>query len=181
MALTNTEQRIWEYIRAAYPQGIRSDAWDSGTVTESYDQERAILFAALETAIEAGVSRLSLQTCDATGITEWETFLGISINPLLPLTQRRAQVLSKLIGSHSTITNIRTVIESYLGTDASGYIITEKWKISSNVDDVWTYIVSVYSKPVGYDETVMRNLLEYIQPLHCVLELETTPTILDAI
>lgn len=27
----------------------------------------------------------------------------------------------------------------------------------------------------------MRTLLEAIQPLHCVLELETTPTILDAL
>lgn len=65
MSLTATEQRIWEYIRAAYPQGIRSDAWDEGSLTESYDIVRAKLFASIQTAIETGVKQLSLQTCDA--------------------------------------------------------------------------------------------------------------------
>ena len=179
--MTSTEQRIWEYIRWAYPQGIRQDAWEDGSITESYDKVRAILFATIQEAIEHGVKQLSVQTCDADGIYLWEEFLGLPTNPLLPLSERRAKVISRLIGSHSTITNIRTVIESYLGTDATGYKITEKWKISSNLDDVWTYIISVYSKPVGYSEDVFRSLIEDIQPAHCVLEIETTPVILDAI
>ena len=75
---------------------------------------RAILFATIQEAVEHGVKQLSVQTCDADGIYLWEEFLGLPTNPLLPLSERRAKVISRLIGSHSTITNIRTVIESYL-------------------------------------------------------------------
>lgn len=179
--MNSIETRIWEYIRAAYPQGVRNDAWEVGSLTESYDQMRATLFASIEKAVEDGVAKLSLQTCWADGIELWEEFLWVAINPALPIAERRAKVISKLIGSHSTITNIRTVIESYIGTGSTWYRITEKWKISADVNDVWTYIISIYSKPLGYDETVFRTLIENIQPIHCVLEIEATPVIVDAI
>lgn len=181
MSLTSTEQRIWEYIRVAYPQGIRGNAWDPWSITESYDQTRAVLFGMVDSAVANWVKQLSLQTCDATWITIWEDFLWLPTNPASLLTERRARVISKLIWSHSTVTNIRTVIESYLWTWPTGYKITEKWKISTVGSEVWTYIVSVYSKPAWYDETIMRSLIESIHPLHCVLELETTPVILDAL
>lgn len=61
--MTSIETRIWEYIRAAYPQGVRNDAWEVGSLTESYDQMRATLFASIEKAVEDGVAKLSLQTC----------------------------------------------------------------------------------------------------------------------
>lgn len=181
MSLNSTEQHIWEYIRGAYPQGIRNNAWDTGSITESYDQVRAVLFGAIDSAVESWVKQLSIQTCDENWIVLWEEFLWLPTNPASLLTERRARVISRLIGSHSTITNIRTVIESYLWAWPTSYKITEKWAISTNVDDVWTYIVSVYTKPTWYDETVMRDLLESVQPIHCVLLLETTPVILDAL
>lgn len=179
--MTSNEQRIWEYIRWAYPQWIRQDSWETGSLTENYDQVRALLFSTIQDAVENGVKQLSIQTCDASWILMWEEFLWLPINPLLPISERKAKVISRLIGSHSTVTNIRTVIESYLETDYTGYSITEKWKISSNVDDVWTYIISIYTKPVWYDENVFRGLIEDIQPAHCVLEIESTPVMIDAI
>lgn len=179
--MTSNEQRIWEYIRWAYPQGIRQDAWEDGSITEGYDKVRAKLFATIQDAVETWVKQLSVQTCDATWTQMWEEFLWLPTNPALPLSERKAKIISRLIGSHSTITNIRTVIESYLESDSTGYKITEKWKISADVNDVWTYIISVYTKPSWYSEAVFRWLIEEIHPAHCVLEIESTPIIIDAI
>lgn len=181
MALNSTEQRIWEYIRGAYPQGIRNDAWKEWSVTESYDQVRWVIFWAIDSAIETGVHQLSIQTCDISGIVLWEEFLNIPSNPTISLAERKATVISKLIGSNSTITNLRTVIETYLGTWPTGYKITERWKISTVWADVWTYIVSVYNVPSYYDGNVLRALLENAHPVHCVLELESVPVIGDTL
>lgn len=179
--MTEIEKRIWEYIRSAYPQGIRSDAWEELSITESYDKVRASIFAVLEQIITQWVKQLSIQTCTEEWLILWENFLYIPTNPSLSVGERRATILSKLIGSNSTISDIRILIESYLSAGTSAYKITERWKISSDLDEVWTYVVSIYHIPSYFDPVVIERLLKNVHPAHCNLIIEYTPPILDNI
>lgn len=178
--MTLNEELILAYVQNAYPLWIRQGAYDVWSLTYNYDFVRVFTFAAYKDALELGVKNLSVQTASSDWLTLWEEFLKIAVNDSLSDNVRRATILTKLVGSNSTIGNIKSILTAYTWNSLA-FKITEKWTYSVDVNDVWTYIVSIYDKPIWYSETELRWLIEKIQPAHCLLEIESVPDIMDAI
>lgn len=81
----------------------------------------------LQESLEEGAKQLSVQTATNLGLTEWESFLFLPVNPGQSDVLRRATILGKLAGSDATVANIKSIVQSVVGNDAKAYSITENW------------------------------------------------------
>lgn len=180
--LTTEEQNIFDYLQSVYPQGLRFSAYTEYSLLWKYDYVRSFTFANLYTWVQDAVARLQVNTSDEDWVLEREYFLQLPVNPALSLEMRKARILSKLSGNPATITNLRTVIESFTGWWPETYKIYELWKETPfNVDDTWTYIVDLYDPNPLLDIPWLITILNEVHPAHCILIMWKTKPVVDAI
>lgn len=179
--MTPNQDRLVEILHALYPDWIRQAGFDVWTVTYNYDVVRWFLFGMFQDWLEDWVKGLTVQSANSAQLTLWEELVWLPIDMTASIEVRKARVLARLITSRGTISNIKSVIQAVVGWDESAFAITEKWKISDEVTEVWDYIVSIYDRPEWFSEEQLQDLLEKVQPAHCTAFIETTPTIEDVI
>lgn len=175
-------ENLMEYMRDAYPRGMRSSADDSSALVNKYDNVRAEVIETYKEIMETAVSRLLIATADLSGVVEWEKMLYI--NPLegSSLAERIAEIQALLIGNDTSLATLKTVLNTLFGS--SGYTITELFRTSSDPDDVWSYVVSVEAlvENLGnFNKKRLTALIEKVHPAHCNLRLEINPNIEDSI
>ena len=129
---------------------------------------------------DVAVNNLFVLTSDETGVTEWENFLKLPVDPALSLVARKARLIVRLSGNPATIQNLRTVIETFIGTGK--YEITELRKLTPfDPEDTWTYMVDLYNPQPDWFIREMITVLTEVQPAHCLLIMAYTYPVVDAI
>ena len=63
-------ENLMEYMRDAYPRGMRSSADDSSALVNKYDNVRAEVIETYKEIMETAVSRLLIATADLSGVVE---------------------------------------------------------------------------------------------------------------
>ena len=98
----------------------------------------------------------------------------------MSLEARKARLVVRLSGGSATIADLRSVIETFIGTGV--YEIVELWKETPFVaDDTWTYMVDLYDPQPTWAISEMVSILTSAQPAHCLLVMAYTHPVKDAV
>ena len=178
--LTPQEQSMMDYLQGIYPRGLRSKDDDANSLVYKYDLTRVNSILEYMATRDEGVNNIFVSTSDEAWVTEWENFLTIPVDTWMSLPARKARLLVRLAWNPATIQNLRTVIETFIGTGV--YELTELWKLSPfDRDDTWTYMVDLYNPQPNRFITEMITVLTSVHPAHCLLIMAYTRPILDNI
>lgn len=180
--MTEREQRLIDYIQNSYPTWLRDEISDEASIIWKYDFVRSYTLAAQEEVVQNGVNQLLVQTATNAGLTEWELFLYMPVNPGLSDSFRRAAITSKLSWSQWTLKNIKDLITSVIWGDVAGFTVEEAWKQPGFVAaNTWDYTVRIFQPATGWNQADLVTLLEQIQPAHCNLIIDIIPSVVDAL
>ena len=173
-------QFLIDYIQSIYPTWLRLWANSPDSLVSEYDEVRATMLQTRIDQRQKGINNIFVATADEDGVTEWENFPKLPVDTSLSLATRKAKLIVRLSGNNSTIANIRTVIETFIGT--SPYTITELWKILPfDPADTWTYTIDLYNPQPARFINEMKSVIMGIQPAHCLLVMSYTYPLLDAV
>lgn len=161
---------FFDYIQSLYPYGIRREADTVDSVIRQYDLVRSDIVDWYKTTLDAMSLQMSIQT-GTTGLTDWESFLGIITDEELSYAERRSTILARLKGGNATISDIKKLVQDTIGGDGSNIVIYERFRDST---DIWTYEVRITVPTVlTFDEETLIENIQRIHPAHCNVVLVT--------
>ncbi|UVI32096.1 YmfQ family protein [Paenibacillus spongiae] len=125
----------------------------------------AVVLQQLETSIDGVLDQMFVDTATY-GLAKWEKFLGIQIDELKPIEQRKSVIISKIRGI-GTVTKvlIKSVAESYSNgevdvlEDSANYTVT---------------IAFVSTRGIPPNITDIQNAIRDIIPAHLAINYEFT-------
>ena len=179
--MTEAEQSWMNYLENSYPRWLRAQIWNEDSVVFKYDYMRSFTIAMLYLLIEQQSNQLIIETATEMGLTAWEQFLKIPVLDTEPVSVRRANIRARLAGNAGTVKSIRKIIETFI-PEWAVYSLEESWKVSSDPDVVWSYMVTMPTWVVSDEQYAnLIDILKNIHPAHCELILNYTTMIYDAV